>query len=123
MGTIFSLSKIAIRLIPFIFQIVKDETYPESWNEVLGIDMLRNTTIDLANNTLQFNRTNFANFNQQEDRLSTLLNQISMDHLNHKDRIHLTNLCIKYQDVFYVKEYDNLKASNILEHEIPLTCN
>lgn len=120
-GSIFSLAKIARRQMPFILQIVSDETFPSDWDVVLGADVLENTTIDLENKVLSFKRLkNSSMFCSFDQRTEQLLKLIDCEHLTIDVQVKLRNLCVRYSDVFYMKDFDVLKATNLLEHEIPL---
>lgn len=59
---------------------------------------------------------------QRQLRIQTLLSKLekSVEGLSSYDRDRIINLCLEFNDIFFVEDFDQLTATDLVEHEINL---
>lgn len=64
----------------------------------------------------------FSSINEdlENDRLRKLISRLDVSHLSAENQRRIINLCLEFSDVFYIPEYDALKATNVLTHTVEL---
>lgn len=126
LGSVFTLAYVSRKSFPLIFDVVEDHIFPKSWDAVIGFDVLGRCILNSIDKTLTLIDNSGKSFftsdeqNVNNDRLRKLISLIDVSHLSHDNQNKLINLCIEFSDVFYLPEFDTLKATNVLTHTVEL---
>lgn len=121
-GSVFTLCYSSRKNFPIIFHIVEDSVLPREWSAIIGFDFIENCIVDYKNNTIDLTQTIDVKsfFNHSNIRLELLISRIDVSHLKSDQAKKLLDLIAEFSDVFYVAEFDKLKATNVLEHSVEM---
>lgn len=71
----------------------------------------------ISQTILNYQTNNYFPNSNQTDRIQTIKSQLRTDHLNDEEKELITNLCLEFQDIFYL-ENDVLTFTNEIKHSI-----
>lgn len=128
-GSILSLVNHKRKKFPVFFYVVSDNVLRESFDAVLGCDILDFCVINLENSYLTLNNTNDLTnpnsgikltYSVPVDTNEPQKLEKSVENLSAFDKDRVLDLCHEFNDIFFVDGFDVLTSTDLVVHEINL---